>query len=310
MKIWLIDFDGKIENLALMRLSTYYKKQDAIVELKHGNAIPELWDRPDKVFISCVFSWNKDKALNLECQWQPYADVEIGGSGVDISKKLPSEIQACEKDYSLYGKNRAIGFISRGCIRSCPWCIVHQKEGKLRRVATAEQVVNGYREAIFLDNNFLALPDCKSDLEWLIQNKTKIDFNQGLDARLVTDEIADLLAMCKWSNYIRFSLDTNSQKKDIEHVVTMLVNKGIKADNICVFMLIGHSGFESDYERLIYARELGVKPRPMRYIDRNGVKQHNGWSLDLWKMYPRLIWRYYWSDSVWQNFERDSRPYL
>jgi hypothetical protein len=301
--IWLVDYDGKIENLALMRLSTWHKRQGDTVHLKHGDAWAELFEAPDRVYISCLFRWHKSDALRLATSWDGRSI--IGGTGVDIAKKLPSEVAACPPDYTLYGKERAIGFISRGCIRKCPWCVVPRKEGRLRRASTAQEIVGDFEEALFLDNNFLALPDHHKDLEWLVERQIAIDFNQGLDARLVTKDNARLLAACNWLAGPRLALDSVSQIRAVNRALTILKDVGIPPGQIFLFILIGFDGLESDIERLRFAYKWYVAMFPMGYRDLDtGEEPARGWPRDLYYRYRKLMIRLPRSRSVFKDLER------
>jgi len=306
MIVWLVDYDGKIENLALMRLSGYHKGQGDTVRLKFGHATPELFETPDRVYISCLFRWNRAHALALADVWGGRA--VIGGTGVDIKKQLPPEVKS-SPDYSLYGNDRAIGFISRGCIRRCPWCVVPEKEGKLHRVSTAAKIVRTRNEAIFLDNNFLALPDHHKDLEWLAKFQVGIDFNQANDARLITADNAKLLAECKWKangSTVRISLDSVGTMPAVERALGHLKSAGMSLSRVFVFCLIGYSGLQSDVERLLFLRRFGVSVFPMGYRNlETGDEPANGWDLKLYKKYRRLICRMPRAASVWEDFERD-----
>lgn len=305
--IWLIDFDGKIENLALMKLSTYHKQLGDVVILKRGLAYPELFETPDKVYISCLFSWNKDAALILYYAWNDKA--EIGGTGIDPTIKLPAHIELLPPDYSLYGKNRAVGFISRGCPRKCPWCVVPKKEGNIHRVSSASEIVGDRDEAIFFDNNFLALPDYYTDLEWLANHRIRIDFNQANDARLINKDNAELLAACNWyanGSTIRISLDTIGAIPAVKKALLLLSDAGMSLSRIFVFCLIGFDGLESDIERLLFLRNFDVSIFPMGYRDiETGDEPARGWDRKLYKKYRRLICRLPHAKSVWDDFERE-----
>ena len=140
MRILLIDIDSTIPNIALMKLSTHYKTQGDSVELMQlhipiyrPTKKPTLIDCKgyDQVHISAIF---KGTLTNLEFANSKF---DIGGSGVDLKKKLPEEIENLPCDYTLYkdtgvDEDIAYGFISRGCIRNCFFCIVRQKEGDLK----------------------------------------------------------------------------------------------------------------------------------------------------------------------------------
>lgn len=300
--IWMLDYDGRIPNLALMRLSTHHKTQGDTVTLKKGHVAPDLFKHPDKLYISSIFRWNRDKVLDLADWWSVYTIVEIGGTGVDICKVLPSGIETVAPDYALYDYPDALGFISRGCPNKCPWCIVPAKEGSIHRVSTAQEICQDRKKVTLLDNNFLALPDYKTDLEWLAENRIKVDFNQGLDARRVDAHTAKLLSECSF-DYVRFALDRPGQKKPLARAVDLLREKGMKRP-IAVYVLIGFDSFESDVERLLYCHEIDCVPRPMKYRDiETGEKPPNDWPSDTYAKWPRQTWRYYYREDMWEAFK-------
>lgn len=312
--VWLVDFDGRIENLALMKLSTFHKTRGATVLLKKGyqNHVDLFEPTPDRVCISCLFSWNKKRALKLQQNW----GAEIGGTGADYRIVLSEGVEALDPDYSLYGKDRAIGFISRGCGRMCPWCVVWRKEGKIHRVSTAKDIVNQYtaqisslpKAVIFLDNNLLELEDFYKDIEWLADSRLRIDFNQGLDARRIDLPTAKLLKKCRWTltEGIRIALDSEPLIPAVDKAVRTMATAGILPKQICVFALIGFEGIESDVRRLLFLHEKGVRPFPMGFRDlETGNEPMKGWDPILYKKYKRLIIRAWWSDSVWEDFKRE-----
>lgn len=314
MKVWLVDFDGKMENLALMRLSTWHKHQGDDVILKvisKGRRLsglesvyPQFFDLPDKVYISCLFRWNADMAHILKNQWDGRA--ELGGTGVDIAKTLPIDVATSEPDYSLYGFNRAVGFISRGCINRCPWCVVWRKEGKLNRVSSAESVVGNYPEAIFLDNNFLALSGHEDDLSWVAATGTRIDFNQGLDAKYVTPSNAKLMAQCNWLAGPRLALDADARQDVVERALAYLQEAGMSINRIMLFVLIGFHGLESDVRRLLKAREWGIQVYPMGYRNlETGEEPAYGWNRQLYNKYRRLMIRIPHAHGMWEDFEHE-----
>ena len=128
MKHLLIDFDSTIPNLALMKISAWAKARGDEVYLNTEK------DDPDYIWLSCLFTWNKEKAKNklyyLSIEY-PHAKIEYGGTGFDAGKPygdttrkyLPPEIEKMNPDYSLYNDDRAIGFCQRGCNRKCQFCL-------------------------------------------------------------------------------------------------------------------------------------------------------------------------------------------
>ena len=122
MVIGLIAVDSKYPNLALMKLSAYHKAKGDLVE----------WYTPfqhyDVVYMAKVFTFTPD-------YYQVIANadkVEKGGTGYDIRKTLPLEIDRLQPDYSIYNiaPDLAYGFLTRGCPNKCKWCVVPQKEGE------------------------------------------------------------------------------------------------------------------------------------------------------------------------------------
>lgn len=190
MKIGLIDVDGHngFPNLALMRISAYHKKIGNDVE----------WYSPiesghmDRVYMSKVFTFTSDYQYFVDAD-----EIIKGGTGYKDYTNLPYEIESKFPDYSIYPNfKQAIGFLTRGCIRQCPWCVVPKKEGKIRPAATWQEIKRpDSNEIIFLDNNVLACDHGLAQIEEMGNIRTvKVDFNQGMDARLIDKNVAGLLA--------------------------------------------------------------------------------------------------------------------
>ena len=163
-QILLVDVDSKIPNLVLMKLSTYYKNKGCDVKLerlgfnyyKNKGDVTINAEDYDKVFASIIFNTNKGCLEIINCD-----DVSFGGTGYDIVKKLPQEIDDCDEDYSIYPDNDvSYGFITRGCIRNCFFCYVPKKEGMIHKYREVEQIKK-HRVVKFLDNNILAWKGCE-----------------------------------------------------------------------------------------------------------------------------------------------------
>ena len=95
-------------------------------------------------------------------------NIQIGGSGVDLTLRLPETIEAMPADYDLYPelKDRAIGFLTRGCPHKCPFCVVPIKEGPPCKVSDLASLLRGKREKlILLDDNLLAHAESEQMLE-------------------------------------------------------------------------------------------------------------------------------------------------
>lgn len=256
MNIGIIAVDSTYPNLALMKISAYYKRNGDNVE----------WYTPfgnyDKVYMSKIFNFTTDYGqyiTNADC-------IEKGGTGYSIEKVLPKEIEYIQPDYNLYNlpDDIAYGFLTRGCTNKCKWCIVPRKEGNITPYMDIEEVsTNGRNRVILFDNNILASDYGISQIEKIIRinekrkrnEKIKLDFNQALDARLVTDDIAELLARLKWIDRIRFGCDTDGQVSDCERAISMIDAHGYKGEYFFYCILI--DDFEKTFKRVNHWRNKG-----------------------------------------------------
>jgi hypothetical protein len=210
-----------------MKISAYHKLLGDTVE----------WWYPlqkyDKVYSSKIFDFTPANPYLPE-------DTIRGGTGYDIKSTLPLEIDNMYPDYSIYPIcDYAIGYITRGCINHCPWCIVPEKEGFIHPYRTWQELVRqDTQKLVLMDNNILACEYGIEQLESLISSGYSIDLNQGMDARLVTENIAKILSRLKWIRYIRFSCDTIPQVEAIINVADMLLKYGIKPYRLFIYLLV------------------------------------------------------------------------
>ena len=278
-RIGLIDVDGgkTFPNLALMKISAYHKSIGDVVEWYDSF---DGWF--DRVYLSKVFSFTPDYDYHINAH-----EVIRGGTGYAISLEngkevfdkskdinLPAEVEHMYPDYSLYPtltKDTAFGFLTRGCPRGCDFCIVGKKEGRCSvKVADLKEFWGGQKNIVLCDPNILACKDWKSLLQQLIDSKAKVDFNQGLDIRLMTKEKVEMLNQIKVKE-IHFAWDKYSDKDIIlpklrlfaEHS-KMLKNK--KAHNVIVYTLVNFdTTLAQDLERIYTLREMGYWAYVMIY---------------------------------------------
>ena len=263
MKIGLFDIDPKYHNLALMKLSAYHKQKGDETELYS----PLFTKTYDRVYVSKIFT---EFHIN-EC-YIPENFYRAGGSGFNLETKLPRETEHIMPDYSLYNLNYSLGFTTRGCIRNCKFCIVPEKEGKIKEHAEVEEFLNPKSNVVvLLDNNFLALPSHIRKLQKYIKKGWQMDFNQGLDARLVNKENAKLLAKTKYKEMIRFAWDDIKDEAEIIKGLELVIKAGIRPRNITTYVLIGFdTTFEEDLYRIKRLRDIkdergSIKPYVMNY---------------------------------------------
>ena len=245
-------------NYALMKISAYHKSL--------GNTV-EWWDKSkeyDLVYSSKVFSFTPE---NPDLP----ADTIKGGTGYSLFSDLPPEIDEMFPDYSLYPYcNYAIGYITRGCPNNCRWCVVPRKEGAIKPYRTWEQLVRPDSDKLVLmDNNILACEYGIKQLESLIDSGYKIDLNQGMDARLVTDDIAQILSKMKWIKYLRFSCDTTTQIEHIQKTAEMLGKRGIKPYRLFIYLLVTEDLNNAEYrvEQLKKLRGITIYAQAERKLD-------------------------------------------
>lgn len=241
-------------NLALMKLSTWHKQRGDVVQ----------WWMPIAEY-GVVYS-SKIFTFTPECDYLPEGTIK-GGTGYGVYDDLPSEIDATQPDYSLYPEcKHAIGFLTRGCIRHCPWCVVPKKEGEYKPYRDWHEVKRpDSRDIVFMDNNVLAGEHGIRQLESMAGQDVRVDFNQGLDARLIDDGIAQILAKLKWIRFIRMSCDTIPMLDEVLKAVDRLEKHGVKPYRVFVYLLV--QGIEDAEYRAVRLRDRGVDVFAQPYRD-------------------------------------------
>lgn len=267
MRIALIDVDGhNFPNLPLMKLSAWHKQNEDQVEWY--DPLTAWLNPPDRVYMSKVFTFTPDYP-------HPVCAGEIikGGTGYEYpsgGKSLPEEIEHIYPDYSLYPElcnDTAYGFLTRGCPRGCDFCIVKEKDGqKSRKVADLFEFWNGQKNIVLLDPNMFACKDWKNLSQQLIDSKALIDFSQGCDIRIMTEEKAEYIKRMKIKQ-IHFAWD-RYQDKDIIIPKFKVFKEITEWDKrkLPVYVLVNfNTTHEQDLERIYTLRELGYWPYVMVY---------------------------------------------
>lgn len=253
----MIDVDShNFPNLALMKISAYHKAKGDQVEW----AIPML--KYDIVYQSKVFDFSPDENTCIQCE-----QLIKGGTGYDLDNKLPQEIESVYPDYSLYGEKKAYGFLTRGCPRGCPFCVVGRKEGlKSYQVADLQQFWSGQKEIKLCDPNITACPDRIKLLQQLVDSKAWVDFTQGLDIRFMTDDVIDKIKQIKLK-MLHFAWDRDNQSDlIISNLAAFKKATGINYRKARVYVLTNYeTDFEFDLYRVYKLREMGYDPYIMVY---------------------------------------------
>lgn len=297
MKIGIIDVDGhNFPNLCLMKISAYHRAKGDTVEWWDG------FTHYNIVYKSRVFTDEYTQDENTVIN----ADKVIeGGTGYGLDNKLPYEIEHIYPDYSLYPKltkDTAYGFLTRGCPRDCHFCIVSKKEGKQsQKVADLSEFWKGQKYIKLLDPNLLACKDHTELLQQLIGSKAYVDFTQGLDARCINQENAELLTKVK-TKMVHFAFDDIKQEKSI--VAGLKIFKeisNIPENKTGVYILTNYNTtHQQDLYRVKVIQELGYRPYVMIY-NKNTAPQITK-DLQRWAN-NKII--YYASGRTWKNYRKE-----
>lgn len=260
MRILLVDFDSKIPNLALMKISAHEKARGSIIGFDVEN--------PDLVICSVIFTKNKGQAQGLTTMFS--CPVEFGGPGWDLTNHLLPQVELIKPDYDLYPSEYSQGFTTRGCIRKCGFCIVPLKEGKLRPVQhPAAFHDDRFDTCMLMDNNLFGAKKewVKSVLSWFHESGVKMLSPQGWDARLMTEEYAGLLKGIRHPKGLHFAWDKRGDEPAIVAAISLLKDAGFDLKHDVSFYVL--AGYESTFEDALYRcnrlKDLGVNAFVMPY---------------------------------------------
>ena len=260
LRIGLVDVDSRhFPNFALMKLSAWHKARGDAVEWWNG------FTHYDRVYLSKVFTFTPDHDTVIDAD-----EIVTGGTGYKDYGSLPPEVEKMFPDYSIYPQyHQAIGFLTRGCCRRCEWCIVPRKEGSIRPAATWEQLKRpDSRELVLMDNNVLACGHGLEQIERMGREAVWVDFNQGLDARLIGPDTAALLAKLKWIRFVRLSCDTSAMVPVIEQAAAYLKEAGVAPSRLWCYLLV--RDVADAHKRVLALEKLGFDVFAQPYRDYDG----------------------------------------
>jgi len=231
-----------------------------------------LFSQDDVVYASKTFV---DTCDNL---YLPDRVVRGGTGYLLLSEELPANVEAMRPDFSPWPWwNKSLGFTTRGCVRDCGFCVVRQKEGKLRIVAEFQDVWTG-GEMLFLDANITAAPmeHFRKVCADATKQRVSFQFTQGLDARLFTEEHARLIKESTYSQQIHMAFDDIKYEQDVRRAISLCKAAGINTrSRLMFYTLIGfNSTEEEDLYRIELLRSLDAVPYVMPY-DRTDKRQRD-----------------------------------
>lgn len=284
------DYYTQYPPLGLLKLSTYHKNLGDTTELVHGTQVP-VSQEPDVIYITSLFTWSWEpvwRAVRFYSTNFPSSELWLGGlyaslmpehaalSGVRPDRIFKGVFRKAENllpDYSLVPdwnrKSRAsIIFTSRGCIRNCGFCAVPQLEGPIKSCTPSikDLIWPGHKKVILFDNNFLASPTWKKVLNEIRKLDLRVDFNQGLDARLVSRTAAKMISQVKIHKVVRLSYDYRKMGPYVRRAINLLKSVGIEGKSILVYTLYNFTDGPQDFfERMKDILRWGAVCYPMRY---------------------------------------------
>ena len=262
MKILLLNIDSKLPNIALHKIEMWHK-------LNGDNVV---WGSPmeaysaDRVYASCILAKNKHKAEDI--LWRR-PDAIVGGTGYDYNIKLPIEIDNMRPLINY-------GFTLRGCLRRCKFCLVWRAEGKPKVEGDIYDIWDGKNDWVVLyDNNPYAIYEHFEKIcNQVIKENIAIDWNQGMDIRLLNRKIIELLNKVRLKSGVRFAFDRPELEPIIRKKVALL-RKYYRRKYIFFYVLVGFdTTFEQDLQRCNVLRELGCRPYIMRHDDTPKEKRY------------------------------------
>ena len=275
-----IDTNSKYPNLVLMKLSAWIKSKFqpgacTVDLLKPSDVLNgyNMFKKYDVLYGACVFSENRPVADALSEK-----GVTVGGSGTGKHEiTLRPDQEHIMPDYSLYGiRDTAYGFLTRGCPRHCPFCIVGDKEGtKSVKVADLSEFWEGQKEIQVMDPNILACGQHMELLEQLAGSKAQVEFNQGLDARKLTRQNIEALGRIRMK-LLHFAWD-NPKDKTVPAALQFFAEHydiKPKSRKVGVYVLTNYwSTLEEDLHRVYWLRDMGFAPYVMIYDKPNAPRE-------------------------------------
>ncbi len=277
MNVRLVQLDGSLPNLAIMKLARWH--------LDHGDSVhvtrrilPDLFEPTyDRVYGSAIFNFSHTKIQMFRQQWPQGI---LGGTGTGIETTVEQVIgEAYERyDYSGYPDFTAsIGFTQRGCRLACKFCVVRKKEGAPQSVNSIHQIWRGApwpRKLHILDNDFFGVPEWRDRVKEIREGNFRVCLSQGINVRMITEEAAEALASIEYRDTqfrerrLYTAWDNIGEEARFYAGVAKLRAAGIPPSHLRVYMLVGFDQKET-WQRIWYRFrrmvDSGIEPYPMVY---------------------------------------------
>ena len=305
MRVALVDPvpTNKVYSVALLKLGAMLKGDGHECQLYSGR-LPKAGEF-DAIWMTTLFTYDIPKELGVALEAQKRApEVRVGGvaatllphlfedHGLDVHRGLISEAEACAPDYGLLSErpDYSVTHTSRGCVRKCGFCMVSKLEPAFESRDWERDLCPGAERVLFYDNNWLAkafdawLADVQIIKKLVKDGRIReMDFNQGLDCRLLTDDHVDALRGVP-IRPVRFAFDGMQENGHFQQAVERMVKAGHR--DFGAYALYNFKDTPEDFyyrlrecARLTEDLNVSVQAFPMRYqpiLDIDGGRHYVG----------------------------------
>lgn len=289
-----------------MRIAAHHRDRGDSVTFRpafHASRVAaHLGDQFDSVYASAIFDRSRGLCEEVRRQWP---GAILGGTGWDMTTTVEQHgIETDLLDWSLYPSYpHSLGFTQRGCRLTCSFCVVPRKEGKVRPLSTIPEIWRGEphpRNIVLLDNDFFGQPNWRDRIRELQDGRFRVSFNQGVNARCITEEAAEAIAAVDYSDdgfsqkRIYTAWDNKGDEDRLMAGLRRLVKYGVRPAHIMVYMLIGYWPGETHQDREYRRqrlRDFGAIPYPMAYVKTRELLNYQRWVIRAWdKVLPWEQW--------------------
>ncbi len=226
---------------------------------------PYTWIEGRTLYISAPFTWNLPEIrAHLENANFLYSHAVVGGPAVELMPDFFADLPFVTVGHDCPGILQRVNPMatrtSTGCIRQCGFCGIGT--GRIEPGGITE-LADWPDLPVVCDNNLLATsrPHFDRVIDRLVRWKCA-DFNQGLDARLLTEYHAQRFAEIR-KPLIRLALDSLAYRESWERAYDLLRSAGVAKTHIRSFVLIGfNTGPDEAWERYRWVNQR-CKALPM-----------------------------------------------
>lgn len=284
MRVRLTQIDGKLPNLALMKLARHYRGLGADLHFTKHVERDFLEGTYWHVYGSAIFSFSAARVAKFRDQ---FPGAVVGGTHNLLDNTTVEDVLGTAAgeayDYSIYPNfDGSLGFTQRGCRLKCGFCVVPKKEGKPRSVNTVADIWRGApypKHLHLLDNDFFGQPrdQWEARIDEIRSGGFKVCLNQGINIRMIDDDSARALASVPYYDdgfkvrRLYTAWDNLGDEARFIRGVDTLERHGIPPRNLLVYMLVGYDPRET-WERLFYRFnkmvQRGIRPYPMVFGSR------------------------------------------